>query len=406
VSRNNPLRVLLVHNSYRQPGGEDRVFSTEADLLRDRGHQVFTYTRHNPHQDGASLVNVAARAVWNQGVYVHLRRLIRQTKPDVVHVHNTFPLISPAAYYAARREGVATVQTLHNYRLLCTNGLLFREGRPCEDCLHRSVPWPGVVHACYRHSYAASLAAGGTVAAHWAAGTWTSQVDRYIALTEFARQKFIAGGIDPERVAVKANVIHPDPAIGAGGGRYALFVGRLSPEKGIHTLVRAWSRLRGRVRLVVVGDGPLAPIVERAVAENDSIEWLGYREPEQVNELIGRATCVVVPSLWYETFGLVVAEAFAKGTPVVVTRLGALAELVQHQRTGMHFTPDDPDDLAKQVEWVFEHPIEVARMRREARTEYERRYSVESNYPVLCRIYAEAIAARRATSAANAARPG
>jgi glycosyltransferase involved in cell wall biosynthesis len=389
------VRVLLVHNAYRQSGGEDEVFVTEARVLRERGHDVITYARQNPPEDGAALIKLAGQAFWNHRSYGELRALIRQTSPDVVHLHNTFPYISPAALYAARREGVATVQTLHNYRLICPNGLLFRAGRPCEDCVRKSVPWPGVVHACYRDSHAASLAAAATVSVHHGVGTWATQVDRYIALTEFARHKFIAGGLNADRIAVKSNVVYPDPGVSAGGGDYAVFVGRLSREKGIELLLDAWPRLSRAIQLVVVGDGPLAPVVKRAAAVNSGISWLGRQSREQVQELLGGATCLIVPSIWYETFGLVVAEAFARGTPVVAARLGALAELVDHNRTGLHFTAGDPDDLARQVSSVFDNSQRAAAMRQAARAEYERRYSVEANYPILCRIYADAIACRR-----------
>ena len=263
-------RVLLVHNSYRQPGGEDRVFATEAQILRERGHEVFTYTRQNPREGGAALLRLAAQAFWNQRAYIDLSRLIRSTKPDVVHLHNTFPLISPAACYAARRVGVPIVQTLHNYRLFCTNGLFFRDGRPCEDCLHKGVPWPAVIHACYRDSCTASLA-GSNAAVHAAVGTWTAQVDRFIALTEFSRQKFIARGLAADTIVVKPNVVHPDPSAGVGDGRFALFVGRLSHEKGIVSLLATWRQITGLMPLTIVGDGPLAPLVARAVAENSAI---------------------------------------------------------------------------------------------------------------------------------------
>jgi len=389
------VRVLLVHNAYRQPGGEDRVFATEARVLSDRGHHVITYERQNPSEGRASVLRLARQAFWNHRAYGDIRQLIRDSRPDVVHLHNTFPLISPAACYAARHEGVATVQTLHNYRLLCPNGLFFRDGKPCEDCLHKSVPWPAVAHACYRDSYAASLAAGGALATHRGAGTWSTQIDRYIALTEFARQLFIAGGFKADRIVVKPNVVYPDPGLGAGNGRFALFIGRLSREKGIQTLLTAWSRLEGRLPLIIAGDGPLAPAVRQAVAGNGDITWLGQQTPEQVQDLIGGATCVIVPSIWYETFGLVVAEAFARGTLVVAARLGALAELVEHGRTGLHFVPGDPDGLAEQVAWLIANPAAVAVMRKAARTEYERRYSIDANYPMLQRIYAEAVAGRR-----------
>lgn len=379
------------------------MFATETEMLRERGHEVFTYARQTPADgDAAVLVRLAGQAFWNQAAYLDLRRLIRDARPDVVHLHNTFPLISPAACYAAGHEDVAIVQTLHNYRLLCPNGLFFRDGRPCEDCLHAAVPWPAVIHACYRNSYAASLAAAGTLAVHRAAGTWATRVDRYIALTEFARQKFIAGGLQGDRIAVKPHLVHPDPGPGDGAGGYALYVGRLSREKGIHTLLAAWDRLTGRMPLTIVGDGPLAPLVRRAVAEQDTVTWLGHRDHADIRELLGGATCAIVPSACYETFGLVIAEAFARGTPVVAARLGALVELVQHGRTGLQFRPGDAADLARQLRWFAEHPAEAASMRDAARAEYERRYTAGSNYPILRRVYAEAMARRREPGGAEA----
>jgi glycosyltransferase involved in cell wall biosynthesis len=287
------------------------------------------------------------------------------------------------------------VQTLHNYRLFCPNGLFFRDGRPCEDCLHKRVPWPAVLHACYRGSRVASLAAGGTFAVHHALGTWTREVDRYVALTSFAQGKFVEGGLAPDKVMVKPNVVHPDHGPGTGEGGYALFVGRLSLEKGIQTVISAWgSNLP--LPLVVAGDGPLADVVQRGAAKNRIVTWVGHRSPDEVQALLARATCVIVPSICYETFGLVVAEAFGRGTPVIAARHGALGELVEHGRTGLQFIPGDVADLRRQVAWIAEHPQEVSRMRIAARSEYEARYSVDSNYPVLCRIYSEAIASRRA----------
>lgn len=401
MSAVSPVRVLLVHNSYRQPGGEDRVFATEARLLQERGHEVFTFTTRNPAEGTLAVVRLAGQTFWNHSAYRELRRLIDRVKPDVVHLHNTFPLISPAACYAARRAGVAVVQTLHNYRLLCPNALLFRDGRPCEDCLSKTVPWPAVLHACYRGSYAATVTSSGALAVHRAARTWWTQVDRYVALTEFERQKFIPGGLPADRIAVKPNLVFPDPGPGAGDGGYALFAGRLSAEKGIETLIAAW-HLNPAMPLTIVGDGPLAPLVRRAVAENRAISWVGQKSHADVKELMGRATCVVVPSICYETFCLVGAEAFAKGTPVVASRSGALAELVDDGRTGRQFTPGDAGDLARQVAWMGGHPAEVARMRHEARAEYERRYSVDRNYEMLCRIYADALRCSRERRAAQA----
>jgi len=395
------MRILLVHNAYRHSGGEDRVVETEAQMLRERGHEVLTYIRQNPDH-GVAVLRLAGQAFWNQTAYLELRRLIHDTKPHIVHLHNTFPLISPAALYAARRECVPTVQTLHNYRLLCPNGLFLRDEKPCEDCMNKSAPWPAILHACYRNSYAASAVAAGTLAMHRARATWRTQVDWYIALTEFSRQKFIVGGLPAERISVKPHVVHPDPRIGSGDGGFALFVGRLSHEKGIETLLAAWRRLAGRMQLVIVGDGPLGESVRRAAAATRAISWVGKRSFQDVQELLGRATFVIVPSICYETFGLVVAEAYAKGTPVLAAKLGALEELVEDGRTGFLFTPGDCDDLARQVELILECPAALKPMRKAARSKYERFYRADSNYTMLLRVYTDAItAADRMRSSTN-----
>jgi glycosyltransferase involved in cell wall biosynthesis len=221
---------------------------------------------------------------------------------------------------------------------------------------------------------------------HRALGTW-NLVDRFIALTEFARQKFIEGGFPPEKISVKPNFVHPDPGPGEGGGGYALFVGRLSPEKGLGTLLMAWERLGGKVPLKIVGDGPLAPEVQEAQKRIPGVEWLGRKAPEEVYALMGEAAFLVFPSEWYETFGRVAIEAFAKGTPVLAAHIGAVGEVTEDGRTGLHFRPGDPEDLAAKVEWFLAHPNELARMRKEARAEYEAKYTAEENYRQLMAIY-------------------
>jgi glycosyltransferase involved in cell wall biosynthesis len=390
------VKALVVHNRYRQPGGEDQVFSAETALLEARGHRVLRYSTHNDRVADMNSLALAKGTLWNSSIYRELRTLMRRERPNVAHFHNTFPLVSPAGYFAARAEGVPVIQTLHNYRLLCPNALFFRDGGVCEDCLGKAVPWPGVVHKCYRGSRAASGSVAAMLTAHRALRTWTEKVDAYITITRFARDKFIQGGLPAEKIVVKPNFVNPDPGPGEGRGGYVLFVGRLSIEKGIGTLLAAWKRLGGRVPLKVVGDGPLVDEVVKAANGRSRVEWLGYRSLAEVHALMKEASALVFPSEWYETFGRVAAEAFATGTPVIAANIGAAIELVEHGRTGLRFPPGDPEDLAAQVEWILNHPVERTRMRREARAEFEAKYTAERNYRMLMEIYGSTLEPKEA----------
>jgi glycosyltransferase involved in cell wall biosynthesis len=222
---------------------------------------------------------------------------------------------------------------------------------------------------------------------HRALRTWTEVVDVYVALTEFARRKFIEGGLPAGKLVVKPNFVYPDPGPGEGRGGYALFVGRLSPEKGVGTLLAAWERLDRRIPLKVVGDGPLREQVAEAANRRSCVEHLGYRPAEEVHALLKEASVLVFPSEWYEGFSRVVAEAFATATPIIAADIGAATELVEHGHTGLRFRPGDPEDLAGQAGWFFSHPEEHPRMRREVRAEFEAKYTAEQNYRMLIDIY-------------------
>ena len=386
------MKILFCHNFYQQPGGEDSSFAAESSLLEAHGHQVVRFTRHNNEINRMSLFDVARMALWNRPIFHEVRELIRQERPSVMHCTNTFPLISPAAYYAARAEGVPIVQSLRNYRLFCLNACFLRNDRVCEDCLKKKVPWPGVLHGCYRSSRTASAVVAAMLSLHSGMRTWTQMVDHYFTLTEFARRKFIEGGLPAERVGVKPNFVHPDPGPGRGQGGYAVFIGRLSPEKGVRTLLSAWSQLGGRLPLKIIGDGPLSESVKAAANRTAGIEWLGRKNPKEVMTLLGEALCLVVPSIWYETFGRTIIEAYATGTPVVASRLGAMAELVDDGRTGLLFEPGHSADLALKIQSLLENPARSLEMRRPARREYEEKYTAETNFRMLMTIYEEAAA--------------
>ena len=381
------MRVLMVHNAYQQRGGEDFAVEREIELLRERGHQVSTFFVSNDDIANMSRARLAADTLWSFSSKRFLKERLQNERPDVVHFHNILPLISPAAYYAAHSEGVPVVQTLHNYRLLCPNALFYRDGGTCEDCLGKPVPWPGVVHACYRGSRAASGMVAGMLTAHRFLKTWTEKVDVYIVPTEFARRKFVEGRIPAEKIAVKPNFVNLDPGPGEGKGGYALFVGRLSEEKGVETMLRAWELLGDRIPLKVVGDGPLAERVSGAAERLSRVEWMGQIPGEQVTELMKDAAFLVFPSTLYEVFPLVIVEAFATGLPVTASDIGNVSSLIDHGHTGLHFRPGDAEDLAAQMERVLLHPEDLDRMRREARAEFEAKYTAERNYERLMEIY-------------------
>lgn len=384
------MRILSVHNSYQIRGGEDESREAEERLLREMNQSVEVYEEHNNRVATVNPMGMAFRTIWSAEAYKTVRHRLVGQSHDVVHVQNFFPLISPSVYYAAKAEGVPVVQTLRNYRLLCPNALFFRHGQPCEDCLGKSVPWPSVMHGCYRKSRTASGAVAAMLIVHRAMRTWLNMVDVYVALTEFARQKFIEGGLPAKKIVVKPNFVHPDPKTGQGRGGYALFVGRLSVEKGLDTLLAAWEQLGGQVPLKIVGDGPLSSKVAQTAKQLSHVEWLGRRSLEEVYALMGEAMFVIFPSEWYETFGRVAVEAFAKGTPAIAANIGASTELIEHGRTGLHFRPGDSEDLAAKVEWALVHPGELARMRQEARSEFELKYTAQQNYRRLMEIYTSA----------------
>lgn len=380
------MRILTLHNYYQQPGGEEQIFATESALLESNGHEVLCYTLNNDQIATTNPLKLAKNTLWNSTVYHDLRSLIRKKKPQVAHFHNTFPLISPSAYYAAKDEGVAVVQTLHNYRLLCPNALFFRDGRVCEDCLGK-VPLPGVIHRCYRGSLSASAMVAATTSFHSLLGTWSKAVDVFIVYSQFALNKFIQGGLPAHKIAFKTNFLHPAPMPSEGKGGYAVFVGRLSIEKGLGVMLDAWRQLDKKIPLKILGDGPMAGLVTKAAQEMPEIEWLGRKPLEEVYEIVGNASFLVFPSEWYETFGRVAIEAFAMGTPVVASHIGAIAELVKNERNGLLFRPSDPADLADKISWLLDHPQELCQMRLSARAEFDAKYTADANCKRLIEIY-------------------
>lgn len=389
------MKILLVHNSYRQAGGEDVIFEDERRLLQEAGHRVVAYRRSNCEIEASSIlerITLAKQAVSATDTCRALAKLLLQEKPEVVHVHNTFMLISPSIYATIKKLGIPTVQTLHNYRLLCPAATFFRDGTVCEECVEHSL-WRAIRYGCYRESRPATAVPTLMLAVHRQRGTWTQDVGCYVALTEFARNKFVEGGLPPRKILVKPNFVGPDPTAGCGNGEYAIFVGRLCLEKGVRTLLAAWERLQNRFPLHIVGDGPLRTESEEKVVRHglSGVCFKGQLPRDQTLRAIKSARLLVLPSECYENFPMSIAEAFACGVPVICSRLGAMQEIVEDGRTGLHFTPGNAEDLAEKINWAWKHPDQMKMMGREARLEYEAKYTAERNYLLLMDIYRRAI---------------
>lgn len=389
------MNVLIIHNSYQQPGGEDVLVAQESRLLERNGHRVTLYKRSNDEINGLSFgqrLGLISRMVSATDSKLAVRDILRDLKPDLVHIHNTFLMVSPSAYEACQEEHVPVVQTLHNYRLLCPAATFYRDAGPCEECVTHSL-LRSVRHACYRDSRAMSGAIALMLKTHRSRQTWNKQIDAYIAISGFVREKYIQAGFPASKITVKPNFVDPDPGERSGSGDYALFLGRLSPEKGLLTLLEAWKRLPSPVPLVIAGDGPMRQRLEAEAAKQTlrCVRFAGRLKREDAYLAMKKAAFVVVPSVWDEPFGMVVAEAFACGTPVVGAFAGSIQEMIEDQVTGLHFARGDPDALAKKVAWAWEHLPEMAAMGKAARQVYENRYTANTNYDLLMNIYDSAL---------------
>jgi glycosyltransferase involved in cell wall biosynthesis len=378
-------RVLLVHNAYQQAGGEDSVVASELALLRDKGHEVIEMRRDNQQVAAMGRASLAAQTLWSCSTRTEAQALLREHRPAVVHVHNTFPLISPSLYWACAKAGVPVVQTLHNFRLACPQAMFLRDGKVCESCLGKT-PWPALVHGCYRESRAQTAVVVGMLMLHRSLRTYESKVTRYIALNEFCKSKFVQAGLPEARIAVKPNFAVVEASTGQRPRRGMLFVGRLSPEKGITVLAQAWATCHN-MGLRVIGSGPAVA----GLASLPGVDLPGMQTTDQVLAEMASAVALVLPSICYENFPRTLVEAFGAGLPVIASRIGSLAELVHHGQTGLLFTAGDAADLARTMRWAHEHPDEMATMGRNARARYESHYTPDINYRQLRAIYRDAI---------------
>ena len=379
------MRILQVHTRYREPGGEDVVVQAEADLLRRAGHEVVQWQSQNP-EGTTGAVTALAFAPWNPQASRSAQQLARRVRPDIAHVHNTWFAMSPTVLRALRRADVPVVMTLHNYRLLCVNGRLFREGRPCEECVGTH-PWRGVRHRCYRGSGLQSLPAASTIAVHGLLKTW-EDVKLFLVLNDFARTRFVRGGLPAERIRIKPNFVSdPGPRLIANSASCTvLYVGRLEPEKGLAVLIEAWGQANvGPLELLIVGDGPMRLSLERRGVPG--VRFMGRQTAEEVRRQMLTARAVVFPSLSYEGQPITALEALAAGAPVLASDLGAMPELLRPLGPQWLTPPGSTHGWAAALRQLTDADL-VDQAGRRARAVYERSFSERSAIGALEEAYA------------------
>ncbi len=371
------MRILMIHNRYQAAGGEDASTDAQVALLRDSGHEVVLLEDSNERIEELGGVRTAARSVWSRDAKSRVEAILGKRPFDVVHVQNLFPLFSPSIYYAAAKFDVPVVQSLRNFRALCPEAMLHRDGNVCTDCVGRSVAWPGVKNKCYRGSTAGTAVVAAMSSGHRLVGTWKSRVARYVTPSRYARQVYVDGGWNPDQIDVIPNFVYPDPGPASGGGGYVAYAGRLAPAKGLDTLLDAWRDGGFELPLKIVGEGPLKNYVRGAARANPLIEYLGEVDAAAVSDLIGDAMFVVVPTRGIETFGRVAAEALARGTPAVVAGHGGLSEVISDGRSGVLFPPGDVAALVGAVKTISADPSRLATMREVARSDFLDRFAGE-----------------------------
>lgn len=384
------MRILIVHNYYQLSGGEDAVVEAEKNNLISNNHSVEIFALTNDVITGTkSKLKSALNIHYSNGLRQKIRDVIKIYTPDIVHVHNFFPLITPSVYDACIENNVSVVQTLHNYRIICPNALLMRDGHICEECI-KIIPYKAVLNRCYRNSIPGSASVAFMVEFHKRKKTWQNKVNRFIALSEFSKSKFIQAGLPETKITVKPNftginqTVNPDTE---SQEPFALFAGRLSEEKGVDTLMDAWQNMH--YSLYIAGDGPLMQSAIKRGKKN--IHFHGMLNKEKMIKEMNASAFLVIPSKWYEGFPMVIVEAFSNGLPVLASKLGSIAEIVEDGFNGLHFEPGNSKDLADKARWLFEHPEECKKMGENALKTYEKKYTPEKNYEMLMNIYNEVI---------------
>jgi glycosyltransferase involved in cell wall biosynthesis len=399
------VRILLIHNRYRIRAGEDTVFDRETELLRKYGHEIETWTLDNESIASRNPIvqfQLALNTIWSVSSYQQLQHKIQQFRPDIVHVHNILPLLSPAIYYACRDRGVPVVQTIHNYRLGCPAGTYFRAGQICELCQQRSL-WQSIRFGCYRNARLQTAVVAGMLQVHRWLGTWHHVVTSYIAISPFLKGKLLALGIPAEKIFLKPNYVSANPinpvlttnqlhtSEHQQFGSYYLFVGRLVEEKGIRTLLEGYQLSRSGFPLTIAGTGELENIVVEAVGQNPMIRYVGLQTRAQVLELMQGAIALIFPSIWYEGLPVSILEAYSCSLPAIGSNLGAMGHAILPELTGQLFAPADAADLARKITELEANPQKWLSLKQNLKQYVDPAYFADANYHQLMQIYQRTI---------------
>ena len=397
------MTILIIHNSHRSgsSSGDDVVFKKEAELLKKHGHRVVCFNISNDEFDDSGILKkifLGLQIPWSVVFYRQIKRILKKEKPDIVHIHNFFPLLSPSMYQVINSEGIPIIQTLHDFRFLCPMAFFMRNGRICEECREFG-PGRSIRYGCFKNSRIQTIPVALMLKLHHWLNTFKKKIDACICLTESQKNIFLDAGFDENKIFIKPNFI-VDTFQTVSSEKYVkddyvVFIGRLGEEKGVETLIHAWKDLKD-VPLKIVGDGPDADKF-KALAQKmkiNNIDFLGYRPYDECMKILNAAKFLVMPSICYETFGLTIVEAFSHCKPVIASDLGAMADIVKNGETGLLFKPKDADDLAEKVRWLWNNHEECRKMGLNARREYEAKYTPERNYEMLMDIYEEVLKIR------------
>lgn len=384
-------KVLIVHNYYQVPGGEDTVVENEKNMLLENGHEVVLYTRHN---DEIKLRGIFGKlilpfeTIFSFKTYKEVKRKVKEENIDIVHVHNTLPLVSPSVYYSAKHCNVPVVQTIHNFRLLCPAATFIRNKKICEECVEKSLIC-SIKNKCYRDSLIQSMVSAFTLAFHRLIGTY-NKVDNYIALTEFNKNKLM-NLVDEGKISVKPNFVKRNNKIVKSKNKeYFLFLGRIDELKGIMLLVEAWKEVNNS-KLLIVGKGPLENKINKYIKENgiNNIELLGFKERDEVLKLIINAKALIVPSQWYEGFPMTIVESLSVGTPIIASNIGNLSRIIDDEENGLLFKHDNKESLIRKVKELDGNSKLLEKLSDGAINTFNKRYNSVKNYELLINIYNE-----------------